>query len=95
MEDNRNHIHSQAHPFRISINTFSPARGDDRGRFTVELMAYVDAVGWEKLNFMEDNDAIRLLYHTVVTYEQMGYQHLGLTGSQLKTKIEALWDKQL
>lgn len=87
----REHLHVQDVKFRFQSNVLAPVktvRGMGKPRFSVEPMVYVTGMGWDNVDvFNVGNELVISFYKYVQLKEFMGYEHLGLSSSEIKEKL--------
>lgn len=105
MEDKRVHEHKQMTKATFHSETLAPIREKDsktggyiigKPRFSVEPLLYITGVGWEQVDPMaRGNEFMIAFYNYVRIKEIMGYEHTGLSSSEIKTTIENMWGQKI
>ena len=85
----REHVHIQKHPFKFHAKPYAG------GKFGTEVSAYVTGDGWEELDATVSGNAFMIHYYKFLRDQEMlGYEHIGISADELKTKLETMWNKK-
>jgi len=95
MDETKNHVHIQNAPYRFEVTTYAPDKNSNgRGRFSVQVMAYITGSGWDVLNpTVSGNEILQGILNQVTMYELLGYVHVGLGSGEIRRLMENLWKR--
>ena len=85
----REMIHIQQENFRFHSRPYAG------GKFAVEANVYINGAGWEKIDpRVAGNDLMVQYLKFIQGLEYIGYTHNGLSGDELKAKLEKDWGQK-
>jgi len=96
----REHKHIQMTKATFHSESYAPVSakngGSGKPRFSVEPMVYVQGVGWETVDPMASGNEFMLAFRNYVRIkEMMGYEHTGLSATEITQVLENLWGEKV
>ena len=93
MENERVVTYGQKYPFKLQTNTYAAKKGGSgKGLFSVEILAYIPASGWDIVDInVHDNELLLGVLKKIELNEFLGLEHVGDSSVKLREKLEKLW----
>ena len=92
----RIHEHIQMTKATFHSESYASLVKGGKPRFSVEPMVYVTGAGWNTVDPMaRGNEFMIAFYNYVRIKETMGYEHTGLSSSEIKVALENMWGEKI